>query len=259
MATWQDLDDELAAWRGGGLKPSFWWRDDDAEAATPALDRLIALAERHGAPLHLSVVPGGLCASLRERLERAQDVYVMQHGYAHINHEPPGARASEVGQHRPLADQIADLQDGWRRLMEARLPNLLPAFVPPWNRIGDKTAACLPNLGFRLLSACHARESASPHPGLHQVNIHMDPIRWKGGAAFRGTEATLEILVRHLRERRTGLADPEEPTGISTHHLQTGEQAWAFLEELLARLGHRSEMEWFRLASLTGPASARPA
>lgn len=254
MAAWQDLERELDAWRRAGRSPTFWWRDDDAEAPTPALERLIALSERHGAPLHLAVVPRGVCTSLRERLARSPDVYVMQHGYAHLNHEPPSARASEVGQHRPLDDQIADLRDGWRRLVEAQLPNLLPAFVPPWNRIGDKTVAHLPDLGYRLLSTCHARKSASPQPGLHQVNIHMDPIRWKGGAAFRGTEATLEILVRHLRERRTGLADPDEPTGISTHHLQTDEPAWAFLEELLTRLGHRTEMEWFRLASLTGPA-----
>lgn len=254
MTTWLDLERELSAWRNTGLTPTFWWRDDDAEAATPALDRLIGLAERHGAPLHLAVVPSGVCAGLAERLARASEVYTLQHGYAHINREPPGARASELGQHRPLAYQIADLRLGWQRLAEAGLPNLLPAFAPPWNRIADRTVARLPELGYRLLSTCHARKSPSPVQGLHQVNIHVDPIRWKGGAGFRGTAATLEILVRHLRERRTGQADRDEPTGLSTHHLQTDEPVWAFLDELLTRLGPGSGAEWVRLARLTGSA-----
>ena len=134
------------------------------------------------------------------------------------------------------------------------MPNLLPAFAPPWNRIAAETVAHLPALGYRLLSTCHRRESAMPAAGLHQVNIHVDPIRWKGGASFRGTEATLEILVRHLRQRRTGLADPDEPTGLSTHHLQTDEPVWGFLEELLSRLGRDKGAAWVRLVSLTGEA-----
>lgn len=254
MAAWPDLEQELRVWRSAGLSPTFWWRDDDAEAPTPALERLIALSERHGAPLHLAVVPKMVSPSLADRLARSPDVYVMQHGYAHLNHEPLGARASEVGLHRPVADQLDDLRDGWRSLVEAGIPNLLPAFAPPWNRISDTTVGHLPGLGYRLLSTCHARESAAPVPGLHQVNIHVDPIRWKGGPSCRGVEATLEILVRHLRQRRTGLADRDEPTGLSTHHLQTDEAVWDLLEELLERLGHRGGVEWVRLISLTGPA-----
>lgn len=250
MATWLDLERELGAWRRARATPTFWWRDDDAEAPTAALDRLISLSERHGIPLHLAVVPRSVRCSLSERLAGSPDVYVLQHGYAHINHEPVGARASEVGQHRQTESQLGDLREGWARLTAVRIPNLLPVFAPPWNRIADRTVQYLPSLGYRMLSTCHARSSAAPAPGLHQVNIHVDPIRWKQGAAFRGVEATLEILVDHLRQRRAGLADPDEPTGLSTHHLQTDEDVWAFLEELLEHLNYRSIGEWIRLASM---------
>ncbi len=252
MATWVDLERELGAWQRAQVTPTFWWRDDDAEAPTAALDRLIRLSERHGVPLHLAVVPEAVTPALADRLSGAGDVYVLQHGYAHVNHEPAGAKASEVGLHRPVDCQLRDLREGWSLLMSAQLPNLLPAFAPPWNRIADRTVRHLPSLGYRLLSTCHARINPSPAPGLHQVNIHVDPIRWKQGAAFRGVEATLEILVEHLFMRRTGLTDCDEPTGLSTHHLQTDEAVWGFLEEFLGRLTHRSAGEWTRLASILG-------
>lgn len=251
MATWLDLERELDAWRSARVTPTFWWRDDDAEAPTQALERLVALSARHGAPLHLAVVPKAVSPDLAAWLGRsAADVYVLQHGYAHINHEPAGVRASEVGHHRPTEPQLHDLREGWRRLVEAELPNLLPGFAPPWNRISDETLEHLPRLGYRILSTCHARESRMPVPGLQQVNIHVDPIRWKQGAAFRGVEATLEILVGHLVQRRMGLVDSAEPTGLSTHHLQTDEEVWGFLDQLLERLSHRPIGEWVRLASM---------
>ena len=48
---------ELARWRAEGLSLPIWWRDDDAIAPTPALERLLALAEQFEAPLHLAVIP----------------------------------------------------------------------------------------------------------------------------------------------------------------------------------------------------------
>lgn len=250
MATWSDLERELGLWQAAGETPTFWWRDDDAEAPTAALDRLLALAERHRVPLHLAVVPAEVSACLAGQLAASTDVFVLQHGFAHTNHEPPGARASEIGRHRATALQLQDLRAGWRRLTEAGFPNLLPALAPPWNRIAEETLPHLPGLGYRLLSRFDARAPQSAVPGLHQVNIHCDPIRWKGGPRFRGEEATLEILVRHLAERRQGLVDAAEPTGLSTHHLQTDEPVWDFLEHLLERLTRPGAGEWVRLSAI---------
>jgi hypothetical protein len=252
MATWQDLSRELDAWHGIGATPSLWWRDDDACTTTEALERLIAIAERHHAPLHLAVVPAHATLDLVHRLGTARDTLVMQHGFAHIDHEPEGCGASEVGQTRSLDAQLADLRDGWQRLRAIEMPRLLRAIVPPWNRISAPAVQHLGALGYRMLSAGQVRPARHAAPGLTQVNCHVDPIRWKSGAEFRGTESTLEKPVAHLATRRHGEADPLEPTGLLTHHLDTGETTWGFVEELAARLSHRDAVHWVRLSRAAG-------
>ena len=254
MDGWRDLEAELALWRQAGATPSFWWRADDAGAPSRALETLIALSERRRAPLHLAVAPAAVTKALSDALRGARDVHALQHGFAHVNHEPPGARASEVGRNRPLAAQLADLREGWRRLRAAGLPNLLPALAPPWNRIAPETVAHLPRLGYRLLSTAGPRPTPTSAPGLAQVNIHYDPILWREGPRFRGVDRTLASLVRHLAERRTGQVDRDEPTGLMTHHLDTDGEAWAFLDTLLERLAHREAGVWVRLVEITGEA-----
>lgn len=249
MAEWSDLDAELARWDAAELVPTFWWRDDDLRAPGPALDRLLDMAGRHGLPLHLGVVPEGLDPGLAERLAGEPDVYAMQHGFAHINHEPKGLGASEIGDHRDTELQLRDLRAGWDRLTEAGIPNLLAALAPPWNRISDRTVGHLAGLGYRILSTSYPRAAASPAAGLMQVNVHFDPIRWKHGARFRGEARILDGICRHLADRREGLVDRDEPTGMVTHHLQTSDEVWDFMDRLLDHLSHRSA-RWVRLADL---------
>ncbi|WP_390912133.1 polysaccharide deacetylase family protein [Pseudosulfitobacter sp. SM2401] len=245
MATWVDLDAELQLWKDAGCSPTFWWRDDDTQAPTDDLDRLIGLAERYAAPLHLAVIPVGINPALASRLSASPLVYALQHGFAHVNHEPKGTRASEIGDLRDVTLQIADLRAGWQKLAMAELPNLLPVLVPPWNRVAQKTLPHLPALGFRMLSAFDGGASAADVAGLQQINAHVDPVRWKNGAEFRGTEKTLAQVVEHLCARRLGQAN--EPTGFLTHHLQTDAATWDFIDALLDRL---QGFEWICLSSV---------
>ncbi|APE44627.1 hypothetical protein BOO69_15325 [Sulfitobacter alexandrii] len=245
MATWADLDGELRLWQAAGEVPTFWWRDDDTEAPTAELDRLIALAERFSTPLHLAVVPHAIDPALAPRLDAAPLVHCLQHGFAHKNHEPKGARASEVGLNRDLDLQRTDLAEGWRRMLEAKLPNLLPVFVPPWNRIADKTLRALPGLGYRAVSIFDQRPDDPVGPP--HFNGHIDPIRWKEGARFAGEEKALEQCVRHLARRRSGEADKAEPTGFVTHHLQTDEATWDFCMAFLDRLAAQGATRWIVL------------
>lgn len=255
MATWQELDAELDLWRGAGERPTFWWRDDDAEAPTEALERLIALTLKHQAPLHLAVIPADIDPGLAPMLKARPHVWAMQHGFAHKNHEPKGARASEVGKSRNLSLQEADLREGWRRMVAADLPNRLPIMVPPWNRIGDQVLPHLPDWGFAAVSGFEQRPSPAPHPRLQHFNGHVEPLRWRPDAIFAGTEKTLAQCVAHLRARRTGTAERDEPTGLVTHHLQTPEEVWAFCDEFAARLAHNSGAEWIALAPLLNEVS----
>lgn len=248
MASWADLDEELRMWRAAGEAPTFWWRDDDTEAPTADLDRLIALAERFGAPLHLAVVPYAIDPGLAGRLRASPLVYALQHGFAHKNHEPKGTRASEVGEVRDISLQEANLTEGWRRMVAADLPNLVRVFVPPWNRIAEKTLHVLPQLGYRAVSIFDRRPN--PPIGLPHFNGHIDPIRWKEGAKFAGTEKTLEQCVQHLRQRRLGEAERDEPTGFVTHHLQTDAATWDFSAALMERLTQGGATEWIALSHI---------
>jgi hypothetical protein len=235
-ATWRDLAGELDRWAADGRTATFWWRDDDAEAPSPALDRLFALQKLgpHGAlPLSLAVIPAPAGPGLAARLRRESGVSVLQHGWAHANHAPGGQRTIELGPHRPTEDVLAELFDGRERLARLFGRHFLPVVVPPWNRIDAAVAASLPAHGYRGLSSDGAR---APQHGTEftVANVHIDIFRWQPPARFIGTEIALGQAVRHLAARRRGTVDPDEPTGLMTHHLQHDAGCWQFLARFLA-------------------------
>jgi hypothetical protein len=209
-----------------------WWRDDDAVAATPALDRLLALAEACAAPILLAAIPAGIAPSLGRRLDGAPGVRLAVHGLAHANHAPAGEKPAEFGPHRSLAAQVADAREGLRRARES-LPEdaLLPVFVPPWNRLAPDLAAALPGLGYVGLSAAAPRQAPRPVAELVRADIHLDPIDWRGTRSLADPDPLVDGLLTHLE---TGA-----PVGLLTHHLAHDDRLWAFLETLMPLLlGH---------------------
>lgn len=241
---WEALGRELDLWAEAGRRATLWWRDDDAAGLTPALEWLLGLQAEHAVPLALAVIPDRLAPELILRLAGCEGVVVLQHGYRHRNHAGKGEGAWEFGDHRPLEQVAADLVAGQRQLAEAFGPRFLPVLAPPWNRISERVAQRLPALGFIGLSTFRARARAAPAPGLVQVNAHCDPITWKQGARFAGTGPALDDLTLHLRARRMGTADPDEPTGLVTHHLALDAPAWAFVAELLRRTRAHPHAAW---------------
>ena len=249
MANWTDLDHELWLWRDMGCIPTLWWRDDDAQKPTPDLDRLLGISDRHEVPVHLAVIPEGMSPDLVPRLDRAVQAYVLQHGFAHINHEPKGMGASEVGVNRRLELQKRDLLQGWQQLENAGLSNLLRGLVPPWNRMDAATLPHLPEMGYQLFSAYDGHTPRADVTGLLQINGQVDPIRWKHGASFRGVATALDLLIAHLVARRTGQVSNDQPTGLITHHLQTDAETWDFVDTLIAR-SLAQGARWISLSSL---------
>ena len=233
---WSDLEAELDRWSGAGRQATFWWRDDDAVASTPALDRLLTLAD--GAPLALAVIPGNAEPSLVAALAEHPAMRVVQHGWRHLNHGI--AAKSELGPERPLETRLDELAAGRDRLEAMFGTRVLPMLVPPWNRIGEDLVAMLPALGFRALSTCKPRRAALAAPRLTAVNTHVDLVDWSGSRGFIGESVALALAVDHLCARRLGLADAAEPTGLLTHHLVQDAPTDAFLRQLLALLrAHR--------------------
>jgi hypothetical protein len=244
VRAWQRLDAELDAWRASGRRVDLWCRDDDACRDSPALRQLLEIAQGAGIPVALAVIPALAEPGLVAAVAQARFATVVQHGYAHRNHAPPGARNWELGTHRPVAQTLAELATGRASLERSFGSRFRPVLVPPWNRIDPQVIARLPEAGLVGLSTFGPRAAVHPIPGLVQCNAHLDLISWRRERAFIGVEAAIERLVAHLESRRAGAVDVAETTGILTHHLDLDAAAWQFLADLVARTRDHGAATW---------------
>jgi hypothetical protein len=239
-AAWQEFSDELARWRDAGRTVEFWWRDDDAAQATPALARLLALAQRSATPLALAVIPARFEA---EAFAAAgPTISLLQHGTDHRNRGAPGEKKTEFPAAEPAAVALARLALARERL--AAHPRFLPVLAPPWNRLPEPLAAQLAAAGFQGLSRYGARAGPLAGAGVAQVNTHVDLIAWRAGRGFAGDAPCLQAAVRHLAAKREARADAGEATGWLSHHGVHDDGAWAFLERLLETTRQLQGVRW---------------
>lgn len=241
---WSALTDELDRWASEGRTACFWWRDDDAAAATPALDRLLALHRSSGVPLALAIIPAQAEAGLPARLQSEPGIAALQHGYAHCNHAAPPEKKSEFPHNRSLDERLEDMRAGRTRLGSLFDPaQLLPVFVPPWNRLAPDCLPAMAALGFMAVSAFQARDSYWAAPGLARLNTHVDPIDWHGAGTAGAAERSLAAACAHLRAMRAG-AQALQPLGLLTHHLRHDETVWAFTAAFLSRTAGHPAVRW---------------
>ncbi len=215
----------------------FWWRDDDAQQPTPALARLLALARRHDLPLALAVIPKGATDALAETLANEPRVFALQHGWQHRNHAPAQEKKTELGDHRPVSEVMAELALGFERLSALFGETFLPVLVPPWNRIAASVRDARREVGLIGFSAF----DAAPSDAAHWVNTHVDIIDWRARSALPRA-AAYALLCWEVERRLAG--DEAEPLGILTHHLVHEEETWAFLDELFALVGDHAATAW---------------
>ena len=241
---WNLLHEELDAWVAAGKQATLWWRDDDAVAPGPRLDKLIELSGSAG--LLLAVIPAHVSDNLATRLATSSHVYVAQHGYTHVNHAPrgQGLGAWELGLHRGEAAVLSDLATGRQQLTRLFNDSFLPVIVPPWNRIAPELLAPIYSCGYRGVSAFGANAGTEAPAGLVIANAHCDPIRWKSGASFAGEKKTILQLVSHLAARRCGDAKLHEHTGYLTHHIDLDSAGWAFSENLASVIDAHPGAQW---------------
>lgn len=241
IAELDPLRAELDAWAAAGRRAAFFWRDDDAIAVTPPLERLLALTAGHGAPLALAVIPRRVDRALADRLAGAAGVAVLQHGYSHANYAPADEKKCEFPANR-LADAVAaDLTAGRDGLHALFGPQFLPVLAPPWNRIAPAVAVALPGLGFCGLST-HAAQHFDV-PGLIEANTWFDPVDWRGAGGFIVTCHAVNLLTARLAsQRRAG--DHDRPVGLLSHHLAMDDGAWGVFDELAALVGAHPGAVW---------------
>ena len=257
--TFRSLEAELDLWSSLDKRATLWWRDDDAAADTPALRQLLALADSHDVPLGLAVVPARLADDAARIIATCRACVVLQHGYAHRNHASADQKRSELGAHRAIAEIEDELSRGRDALVAAFDAQFLPVLVPPWNRIADDVAATLPALGYRGLSTFGPRRASSPFPGAVQCNTHVDVIAWREGRSFVGDDAAAALITAHLASRRESRVDPDEPTGLLTHHVDLDAQAWSFIARLFAFIREHPTAQWVTPAAAFRPGAATSA
>lgn len=233
-ADWTPLERELAQWRREGLHLPVWWRDDDAVAPTAALERLARLAEGRGLPVHIAVIPDLASDTLAGTVNTTPALVPVGHGWRHENRAPEGAKKAEFGHPRPNA--VEEITAGLARLEALFGADLLPVFVPPWNRLDHGFAPVLAAAGYRGVSTYGARPAACAAAGLHQINTHIDPVFWRGHRGLADPETLIHGIVERLRRRRSGDEDAHEPLGLLTHHLVHTEDVWRFSADCLAVL-----------------------
>lgn len=231
MAYWTDLTRELDRWAEADLCATFWWRDDDADDVTPALDRLLALAHSHAADVAIAVIPSGATPRLAERLAVEKRATVVQHGYAHRNHAAPHKKKAELGADRPAALVLGELSRGALALDRLFGDTWLRVIVPPHNRIAEDLAIALPAAGYIGLSTFGRKAQAAP--GLAWINTHVDIMNWTTTRAFVGDSEALAATIGDLSARRATAA-ATTPTGLLTHHLNHDDGAWRFIDRFLA-------------------------
>jgi hypothetical protein len=259
MTSWRFLDEELDAWAAAGRCATLWWRDDDAVAPVPELDRLLTLAHARDLPVALAVIPARASQALADWLAAGSArTTLLQHGYAHQNHARIGEKKAELGADRRADMVIEELARGWERMTALFGAAWAPVLVPPHNRIAEGVVQGLAGLGFRGLSTHGPRAANLAAPGLVQVNTHLDIMHWPDPRGFLGEAESLDLLIAQLRARRLGEVDAEEPTGLLTHHPAHDEPAWAFLEALLDRLADHAAARIVGAGEAFAPVAGSP-
>jgi hypothetical protein len=219
MTDWSRFDAALE--RGS---PQFWWRDDDAVAESPALHRLMDLAESVNAPLTLAVIPGNLEGSLPTAI-KDRDVTVAVHGWTHTNHAPDSEKKAEFRAHRPVAEMLKEAAKG-KSILDAEFgAQALPLFIPPWNRVAPDLP--LATSGYQGVSVFGQRE-ISRDGNLTRLDAHIDPIEWRGSRSA--------VPAQQIVDQITDLLVVDEPIGLMTHHLVHDDAIWALTEALVQRI-----------------------
>src|ERR1051325_10693474 len=81
-----ELFQELNEWAITDRRVRLWWRDDDAMSDTPALRRLLALAQEACTIVGLAVIPARADLSLAKLVDGAP-CCIWQHGFRHDDNE----------------------------------------------------------------------------------------------------------------------------------------------------------------------------
>jgi hypothetical protein len=215
-----------------------FFRNDDAGWAQDRLDALLGVFCDSDTPIDLAVIPAVLTAEgadlLKQWQARHAGIGLHQHGYAHTNHEPEGARKCEFGPSRPVERQCADIAMGRDRLA-GLLGTVDPIFTPPWNRCARETVARLPRLGFSVYSDDGGAVAQDGGPLHLPIDLDWERERRRGSLP----EALAALVSR-----------PGDLAGIMLHHATMDDAAMAAFSGFLRQIRSHRNVEFVSMRDI---------
>jgi len=222
---------------GDESRVALWWRDDDAGRYSAKLEELIDLAASARRPLGLAVVPEWLDAKTVSRVLATPELFVLQHGWGHVDHALPDGKSIELGGAIHTKTCRAELERGKVLLEAAFDARSLPVLVPPWNRIDDRIMASLADLGFSAVSTFADDRRGLDHHLVH-ANTHVDLIDWRHGRRMKRLDVLVGEVTKLLAQSSTRMI------GILSHHLEMSVDDLSRLQQLLEHLDGLPTCRW---------------
>lgn len=219
-----------------GARPlELWWRDDDLEAASPALTACLETLGDLGVAAAFAAIPKTLAETAVAALDGSGSVLFV-HGWSHTNHAPPTEKKCEFGAGRPLADRLSEIGRGWERLQGLAGERAVACFVPPWNRIGEDLLAALDRAPVVAVSTFASPKRPAPPAAVPRLDTHVDLIDWRGTGGPISGDALAERILEH-----DGV---DGPVGILSHHRVTDPGAWSMWQPVLRLLCEHPAVRW---------------
>jgi len=214
-----------------------FFRADDIGVPSKNHSRIVALFIKYNIPLCLAVVPSWLTLkrweAMKDSVKNRDDLFCWHmHGFRHRNHETVGKK-QEFGPSRSYQALFYELSHGYARLQSIIGQKLTPVFTPPWNRCSLETMRILKDIGFKGVSRSIGSVPMPPK-GIEDFPIHVDLHTRKEKESEKGWQ-------KMLTELQNGLSS--SACGIMIHHMRMNDQAFVFLEYLLALISKNKQIK----------------
>lgn len=227
--TQEKLREILQSVADGDRMLQVFFRADDIAVAGELFRRLMHLFLFHKMPLCLAVVPDWLNQSRWKEIQEFNPKSSLwcwhQHGRSHRNYEKQGKKG-EFGDSRTEQAISIDLTEGRNILVKTMGDLFYPVFTPPWNRCGITTLNLLRELGFKAVSRSKGAKPAAKGI-LPDFTVNVD-LHTRRESDF--SEGWQNLMAEFAAAAGNGRM------GIMLHHQLMNEEAFAFLDLLLAEL-----------------------
>lgn len=219
----------------------FWWRDDDATKASPALEQLAHSSLQAQASVLLAVIPQTAGKSLRTALDEHSHLVPCVHGWAHINHAPQGEKKAELGKYRALTEIKGEITTALHHLKKVLGDDILAVMVPPWNRISGDVVQCLVSIGYQGVSGFANNLEAYAPDDLIVASTHIDIIDWRGEYSIARTGKPAGIVASEIAAE---ILSGRDEIGLLSHHLVHDQKAWDTLNMIAETISSTSNTSW---------------